>query len=180
MTDLTTISFTTIKGEKASLADYDGQVALVVNVASKCGLTPQYEALQSIYDRYREQGFAILGFPANNFAGQEPGTEEEIATFCSTNYNVTFPMFAKISVAGEDKHPFYAELIRTAPTAQPDGGAAMREKLSSFGMTPNPVPEVLWNFEKFLIGRNGDVIARFAPDVAPDAPVILQAIEAAL
>lgn len=180
MTELTNIPLTTIKGEKASLGDYEGQVALIVNVASKCGLTPQYEALEALYRRYHEQGFTILGFPANNFAGQEPGTEEDIAKFCSTTYDVTFPMFSKISVAGEDKHPFYAELIRAAPAAQPDGGAAMREKLSGFGIAPNPVPEVTWNFEKFLIDRGGNIVARFAPDVAPDAPVIVEAIEAAL
>lgn len=180
MTDLKDIPLVTIDGEQTSLGDYAGKVLLVVNVASKCGLTPQYEALQQLYERYGDRDFAVLGFPANNFGGQEPGTNEEIATFCSTTYDVSFPIFSKISVAGEDKHPFYAELIRSAPSAQPDGGAAMREKLSGFGLAPNPAPEITWNFEKFLVGRNGEVAARFAPNVAPDDAIVIQAIEAAL
>src|SRR3546814_2777997 len=105
---------------------------------------------------------------------------EEIATFCSTTYDVSFPIFSKISVAGEDKHPFYAELIRSAPSAQPDGGAAMREKLSGFGLAPNPAHEITWNFEKFLAGRNGEVAARFAPNDAHDATIVIQAIEEAM
>ncbi|HEY9581245.1 MAG TPA: glutathione peroxidase [Rhizorhapis sp.] len=180
MTDLKDIPLVTIDGEQTSLGDYAGKVLLIVNVASKCGLTPQYEALQQLYERYGGRDFAVLGFPANNFGGQEPGTNEEIATFCSTTYDVSFPIFSKISVAGEDKHPFYAELIRSAPSAQPDGGAAMREKLSGFGLAPNPAPEITWNFEKFLVGRNGEVAARFAPNVAPDDAIVIQAIEAAL
>lgn len=180
MTDLKDIPLVTIDGEQTSLGDYAGKVLLIVNVASKCGLTPQYEALQQLYERYGDRDFAVLGFPANNFGGQEPGTNEEIATFCSTTYDVSFPIFSKISVAGEDKHPFYAELIRSAPSAQPDGGAAMREKLSGFGLAPNPAPEITWNFEKFLVGRNGEVAARFAPNVAPDDAIVIQAIEAAL
>src|SRR3546814_3278787 len=128
MTDLKDIPLVTIDGEQTSLGDYAGKVLLIVNVASKCGLTPQYEALQQLYERYGDRDFAVLGFPANNFGGQEPGTNEEIATFCSTTYDVSFPIFSKISVAGEDKHPFYAELIRSAPSAQPDGGAAMRSE----------------------------------------------------
>lgn len=180
MADLKDIPLNTIKGEAARLADYEGDVVLIVNVASKCGLTPQYEELQSLYERYANRGFTILGFPANNFAGQEPGTDVEIANFCTTNYNVTFPMFAKISVAGEDKHPLYAELIRSAPPVQPDGGMAMREKLSGYGITPNPAPEVTWNFEKFLIDRDGKIVARFAPDVAPNADILVKGIEAVL
>ena len=180
VTELKDIPLNAIGGEQATLGDYAGKVVLIVNVASKCGLTPQYEALQSLYDRYRDKDFTIWGVPANNFAGQEPGTNEEIASFCTTNFGVTFPMLSKISVAGEDKHPFYAELIRSAPPAQPDGGAAMREKLSGYGIAPNPAPEVTWNFEKFLIGRDGAVIARFAPDVAPDADIVIKAIEEAL
>src|SRR3546814_4697074 len=116
MTDLKDIPLVTIDGEQTSLGDYAGKVLLIVNVASKCGLTPQYEALQQLYERYGGRDFAVLGFPANNFGGQEPGTNEEIATFCSTTYDVSFPIFSKISVAGEDKHPFYAELIRSAPS----------------------------------------------------------------
>jgi glutathione peroxidase len=180
MTELTDIAFTTINGQKASLADYDGKVALIVNTASKCGLTPQYEALQRLYEEYQDRKFTVLGFPANNFAGQEPGTDGDIASFCSVNYGVTFPMLSKISVAGDDKHPLYAALIEAAPPAQPDGGEAMRQKLSGHGITPNSAPEITWNFEKFLIGRDGEVITRFTPDVAPDADIVIEAIEAAL
>ena len=180
MTDLKHIPLNAIGGEETSLGDYAGKVVLIVNVASKCGLTPQYEALQSLYDRYSDRGFTIWGVPANNFAGQEPGSNDEIASFCTTNFGVTFPMLSKISVAGEDKHPFYAELIRSAPSAQPDGGAAMREKLSGHGIAPNPAPEVTWNFEKFLIGRDGNVVGRFAPTTAPDDAALVQAIEAEL
>src|SRR3546814_2285998 len=117
---------------------------------------------------------------SSDVCSSDLGTNEEIATFCSTTYDVSFPIFSKISVAGEDKHPFYAELIRSAPSVQPDGGAAMREKLSGFGLAPNPAPEITWNFEKFLVGRNGEVAARFAPNVAPDDAIVIQAIEPAL
>jgi glutathione peroxidase len=175
MTTLQQIPLKTIDGQPSSLGDYAGKVLLVVNVASKCGLTPQYEGLEAVYNKYKDEGFAVLGFPANNFAGQEPGTDEEIKDFCSTSYSVDFPMFSKISVAGEDKHPLYAELIK----AQPDtpNSATFRERLTGYGMTPNPEPEVLWNFEKFLIGRDGDVVARFAPDTTPDDDSVVSAIE---
>jgi glutathione peroxidase len=175
MTDLQTIPLTTIQGEDATLGDYAGKVLLVVNTASKCGLTPQYEGLETLYTKYRGDGFEVLGFPANNFAGQEPGTDAEIATFCETKFDVDFPMFSKISVAGGDKHPLYAAL--TAAVPQADDSAGFREKLQGYGMTPNPEPEVLWNFEKFLIGRDGDVVARFSPDTAPDDDRIVSAIE---
>jgi glutathione peroxidase len=161
------------------VADYAGDVALIVNVASKCGLTPQYEGLEKLHEHYRAQGFSVLGFPANDFAGQEPGSNDEIADFCRTNFSVSFPMFAKITVTGAEKHPLYAALTSAAPVAQGDG-AAFRDKLRGFGLTPNPEPEVLWNFEKFLIGRDGKVVARFAPTTAPDAPELVAAVEAAL
>ena len=177
MTDIQTIPLKTINGEAASLADYDGEVLLIVNVASKCGLTPQYEGLEALYRKYQDQGFAVLGFPANDFGAQEPGTNDEIQTFCTTNFGVDFPMFEKIPVTGEGKHPLYAALTEAQPKAEPNGGATFRERLSGYGMSPNPEPEVLWNFEKFLVGRDGEVVARFTPDTAPDADIVVEAIE---
>ncbi len=178
-TGLQSIPIETIKGEAASLANYAGKVVLVVNVASKCGLTPQYEGLEALYKKYRDQGLVVTGFPANEFAGQEPGSNEEIATFCTTNFAVDFPLFAKIVVAGPGTHPLYRELTRAIPKAAGDGDA-FREKLKGYGMTPNPEPEVLWNFEKFLIARDGAVVARFAPTTAPDDAALVAAIEAEL
>jgi glutathione peroxidase len=175
MTDLQTIPLKTIDGQDSSLGAYAGQVLLVVNTASKCGLTPQYEGLEALYTKYRDDGFAVLGFPANDFAGQEPGSDAEIASFCTTSFSVDFPMFSKISVAGADKHPLYAALTDAEPAAQ--GTETFRERLKGYGMTPNPEPEVLWNFEKFLIGRDGDVVARFSPDMAPNDDRIVTAIE---
>jgi glutathione peroxidase len=173
------IPLKTISGGDATLGNYAGKVLLVVNVASKCGLTPQYEGLESLYERYKDRGFAVLGFPANDFGAQEPGTDEEIAQFCQSNYLVGFPMFSKISVVGEDKHPLYRELTSAAPRAEGDA-EGFREKLKGCGMTPNPEPEVLWNFEKFLIARDGTVAARFAPTTVPDDPALIEAIEAEL
>jgi glutathione peroxidase len=176
---LTDIPLKTITDEEASLADYSGKVALVVNVASKCGLTPQYEGLEKLYETYQDRGFVVLGFPANDFAGQEPGTNEEIAEFCETKFAVEFPMFSKIAVTGADKHPLYDALTKAAPVAQGDA-EGFRERLRGYGMTPNPEPEVLWNFEKFLIARDGSVAGRFAPTTTPDDPALVGAIEAAL
>ena len=176
---VTDIPIETIDGKPASLGDYAGKVALVVNVASKCGLTPQYEGLEALSRDYRDKGLVVLGFPANDFGAQEPGTNEEIADFCTTKFAVDFPMFAKITVVGPDKHPLYAALTSAQPDAQGDA-AGFRERLKGFGMTPNPVPEVLWNFEKFLVGKDGKVVARFAPTTAPNDPALVGAIEAAL
>lgn len=157
----------TIDGAETNLGAYKGKVLLLVNVASKCGLTPQYEGLQNLYGEYRGKGFEILGFPANNFMSQEPGTEEEIKEFCSTNYNVSFPMFSKISVKGDDQHQLYHYLTETKPdTDVNDGG--LEEKLKGFGSVRSMPSEVLWNFEKFLIAKDGSIAARFAPDVKPD------------
>lgn len=178
-TALQDIPLKTIRNDDASLADYAGKVVLVVNVASKCGLTPQYEGLEKLYSDYKDQGLVVTGFPANDFAGQEPGTNEDIATFCTTNFAVDFPMFAKLVATGPDKHPLYAALTEAAPKAAGDGDA-FREKLRGYGMTPNPEPEVLWNFEKFLIARDGSVAGRFAPTMAPDDAELVAAIEAEL
>lgn len=147
----------TITGEPQSLAQYKGQVLLIINTASKCGFTKQYAGLQELYSTYKDHGLVVLGFPANNFGGQEPGTNEEIAQFCSTKFDVTFPMFGKISVKGDDIDPLYAWL-----TAHPNG------------------KKVSWNFNKFLIGRNGDLIAHFGSRTAPDDPKLIEAIEKAL
>jgi glutathione peroxidase len=180
---LTTIPLTTLSGESTSLAAFPNQVLLIVNVASKCGLTPQYTALEALYQRYKDRGFSILGFPSNDFAAQEPGTNEEIATFCSTEYPVTFPLFAKTPVVGPDKHPLYASLIEAQPTHIVHG--PWREGLAGYAAAngfppPNELPELLWNFEKFLVGRDGAVLARFAPDTPPDDPKVVAAIEAAI
>lgn len=157
----------TIEGEETNLSEYKDKVLLVVNVASKCGLTPQYEGLEKLYEKYRGRGFEILGFPANNFMEQEPGTNEEIKNFCSTNYNVQFPLFSKISVKGDDRHELYQYLTETKPETDVNDGD-LEEKLKGYGSERSQPDEVLWNFEKFLIGKNGEIAARFAPDVTPE------------
>ena len=176
---LATIPLTRLDGAADSLAGHAGKVLLVVNVASRCGLTPQYEGLEALYRRLRDRGFEVLGFPANDFGAQEPGSDAEIAGFCSANYGVSFPMFTKADVTGPGKQPLYAALTTARPTKEGDA-AGWREKLRGYGMTPTEDPEVLWNFEKFLIARDGRVAARFAPAVTPDDPALLAAIEAEL
>jgi glutathione peroxidase len=150
-----------LDGTPNVLADLNGKVTLVVNVASKCGLTPQYEQLETIHEQYADRGFSVLGVPCNQFLGQEPGTAEEIATFCSTTYGVTFPLTEKIEVNGDDRHPLYEQLTPVADAEGRDG-------------------DIQWNFEKFLVGADGSVVARFAPTVAPDDPAVVAAIESAL
>jgi len=150
-----------IDGKDVSLADYKGKVVMIVNVASFCGYTRQYEPLEKIYEQYKDQGFVILGFPANDFGAQEPGTDEEIKEFCSTKYSVTFPMFSKITVKGDDKHELYRWLTSGSGEAAPAG-------------------EVGWNFEKFLIDKNGNLIKRYSTRVEPDAATVTSDIEAAL
>jgi glutathione peroxidase len=179
MTDLAAIALTRIDGAPDSLAQHRGKVLLVVNVASKCGLTPQYGGLEKLYETYKDQGFEVLGFPANDFGAQEPGTHEEIAEFCKLNYGVSFPLFAKADVTGPDKQPLYAALIDAVPSKQGDV-EGMKAKFKGYGMTPNEDPEVLWNFEKFLIGKDGSVVARFAPAMTPEDPALVAAIEAEL
>lgn len=151
----------TISGEAQPLAAYRGKVALVVNVASKCGLTPQYEGLEELYRSYKDRGLTVLGFPCNQFAGQEPGTEQEIQAFCSTRYDVSFPLFSKLEVNGDTRHPLYAWL--TGEPTQPDGPG-----------------DVQWNFAKFLVGRDGKVLARFGPTTAPTSVPVVEAVEKAL
>ena len=158
MTTLFDFSEKTLDGKDQSLADFKGKAVLVVNVASKCGLTPQYQGLQKLYDKYAARGFAVLGFPCNQFAGQEPGTPAEIAEFCSRNYGVTFPLFAKIDVNGPKRAPLYAWL--TAEPTSPDGPG-----------------DVVWNFAKFLVDRSGAVAARFAPPTRPVSEEVVSAVE---
>jgi glutathione peroxidase len=152
-------SMTTITGEERSLEDYRGNVILIVNTASKCGLTPQYKGLESLYESHKDKGFVILGFPANNFGKQEPGSDEEIAEFCEQNYGVSFPMFSKISVKGDDIHPLYKQLT-TQPA--PIGG------------------KVQWNFQKYIVDREGNVVAMFGPRTKPDDLEMVALIETLL
>jgi glutathione peroxidase len=177
-TSLYDIPLKQIDGSAGSLANYGGKVLLVVNVASKCGLTPQYTGLESLYQDKRASGLEVLGFPANNFKGQEPGSDADISNFCSVNYDVHFPLFSKISVLGEDQHPLYAQLTAAQPAAVGDG--PFRERLKGYGVNPENPVDVLWNFEKFLLSRKGEVVARFAPDVAADDPRLVSAIDAEL
>jgi len=170
----------TIGGTPASLAEHKGKVILVVNVASKCGLTSQYEGLESLYCTYRDRGFVIAAFPANDFASQEPGTNEEIQSFCTENYAVDFPLYEKITVVGAQKHPLYSLLITAQPKATNTGPVPFAEDLRKYGLPTNAEPELLWNFEKFLISRSGQVVARFAPDTKPDDPALIRAIESEL
>jgi glutathione peroxidase len=167
-----------IDGSDATLGEHRGEVLLIVNVASKCGLTPQYEGLEKLHEKYRDKKFSVLGFPANDFAGQEPGSNEEIQQFCTTKFNVQFPLYSKIPVTGPDKHPLYKYLTESTP--QTEGREGMEKMLRGYKMEPTASPEVVWNFEKFLIGRNGQVIRRFAPDTAPDAQNLVAAIEGEL
>jgi glutathione peroxidase len=151
----------TLDGDASSLKAYEGKALLLVNVASQCGLTPQYTGLEELQKTYESKGFSVLGFPCNQFGEQEPGSPEEIATFCSTNYGVTFPLFEKIEVNGEGRHPIYAELEEVADQ---EGNAG----------------DIKWNFEKFLVGPTGDVVARFGPLVTPEDPALVDAIERTL
>ncbi|HEX3790983.1 MAG TPA: glutathione peroxidase [Pseudonocardiaceae bacterium] len=151
----------TLAGEAATLGDFAGKTILVVNVASKCGMTPQYEGLERLQQRYAERGFTVAGFPCNQFMGQEPGSAEEIATFCATTYGVTFPMFEKIEVNGENRHPLYAELVTTTDATGESG-------------------DIRWNFEKFLVDPSGAIAGRFRPSTEPEDEAVITAIEATL
>ena len=155
------IPVNTLFGEPASLGDLSGKTLLVVNVASKCGLTPQYEGLERLHERYRDRGFSVVGFPCNQFGGQEPGSADQIQEFCSVNYGVSFPLFEKIDVNGPDRHPIYAELTEV-PDAAGEAG------------------DIQWNFEKFLISPDGKVAGRFRPQTEPEDPQLVAAIEASL
>ncbi|MBE0152244.1 glutathione peroxidase [Serratia sp. PL7] len=174
------IPLQTIENQSTTLNAYAGKVLLVVNVASECGLTKQYEGLEKLYETWRGQGFAVLGFPSNEFLGQEPGSNEEILAFCRGTFGVQFPMFAKIEVNGEGRHPLYRELIAAQPQAVAPEGSGFLERMSSKGRAPKHTGDILWNFEKFLIGRDGTVIQRFSPDMTPEDPQVSEAIKQAL
>ena len=178
MASVYNIPVNTIQGQPVDLSQYEGKVLLIVNVASKCGLTPQYEGLQKLYSEKKQQGFEILGFPSNDFLEQEPGSNEEIEQFCSVNYQVDFPLFAKVPVVGEDKHPLYETLTNAIPERLGEG--PWWKDLVDYGLTPNNPPEVLWNFEKFLVSKTGEVVARFAPDITADDARIVDAINTEL
>ncbi|WP_409307384.1 glutathione peroxidase [Pectobacterium sp. B1J-3] len=178
--EIYTIPLKTITGEATTLGAYQGKVALIVNVASQCGLTKQYEALETIYETYRDRGLVVLGFPSNEFGGQEPGSEEEIQAFCRGTFGVQFPMFSKIEVNGAHRHPLYQLLIREQPKATGSMLSGFYERLVNKGRKPKNPEDILWNFEKFLIDRQGQVIQRFAPDLAPDHATIVNAVEEAL
>jgi glutathione peroxidase len=169
-----------IDGSASSLAEFQGSVMLIVNVASACGLTPQYTGLEQVYEKYRDKGFKVLGFPANDFAAQEPGTNEEIMEFCESKYSVQFPMFQKIAVKGETQHPLYHYLTTAKTDAYGDKDSGLRKTLAQHGLGPTNDTDIVWNFEKFLVGKHGEVVARFAPDITPDDPRITQAIESEL
>lgn len=178
--DIYSTQVKTIDGTETDLSDYKGKVLMIVNVASKCGLTPQYEGLERIYEKYRQHGFEVLGFPANDFLAQEPGTEEEIQNFCSTNYNVQFPLFSKISVRGDHKHLLYKKLTAERSEADVTNGAEFEEKLAGFGQSRERPDDILWNFEKFIVDKNGKVAARIAPDVPADDQRVIAKIESAI
>ena len=160
MTDLFSVPLTLNDGTETDFGRYRGQVVLVVNVASQCGFTPQYAGLQALHNKFEDDGFTVLGVPCNQFAGQEPGSDADIAEFCDRNFGVTFPLTAKADVRGKNQHPLYARLTKFKK-----------------GLLPGLVK---WNFEKFLINRDGEIVARFAPTVEPDAPEVIEAVQAAL
>ncbi|HAC81264.1 MAG: glutathione peroxidase [Candidatus Binatia bacterium] len=161
MSSLHDFSMKNIDGEEQSLADFAGKVVLLVNVASQCGLTPQYKGLEALQQKYADLGFAVVGFPCNQFAGQEPGSDADVKTFCETSFGVTFPMFSKIDVNGDDQAPLYKWLTSTPTTPEADG-------------------DIKWNFGKFLIGKQGQILSRFEPPTDPEAKEVLAGIEAAL
>ncbi|NEB76649.1 glutathione peroxidase [Streptomyces sp. SID14478] len=158
MTVYDAVEIDRLQGGSADLSQYLGKAVLIVNVASKCGLTPQYNALEDLQKQFADRGFTVLGVPCNQFMGQEPGSADEIAEFCSATYGVTFPMTEKVEVNGGERHPLYANLVETADAEGHSG-------------------DIRWNFEKFLVGRSGEVVARFAPQTTPDAPEVVAAIE---
>jgi glutathione peroxidase len=176
-TPIQSIPVRRITGEETTLSEHNGKVVLIVNVASKCGLTGQYEALEKLYREHSDKGFVVCGFPSNDFAGQEPGTNEEIQSFCTLNFGVDFPLYEKITVVGDGRHPLYSELIAAQPQAISTSDTPFAEDLKRYGIQPNPEPEVLWNFEKFIVDRKGKVAARFAPNTTPDDPALVKAIE---
>jgi glutathione peroxidase len=166
-----------IDGSDLSLDEFKGKVMLVVNVASKCGLTPQYEGLEKLYKQYKERGLTVLGFPANEFAGQEPGSNEDIQQFCTMNFGVDFPMFQKIVVKGEGQHPLYSFLTEKKPETTMKEGGKLIGLLKEKNLLSGKHNDVKWNFEKFLINKKGEVVDRFSPELDPLDPIIVKAVE---
>lgn len=166
-----------IDGKETSLEEFKGNVMLLVNVASKCGLTPQYEGLEKLHKQYQEKGLSVLGFPANEFLAQEPGSNAEIQQFCTMNFGVEFPMFEKIVVKGDGQHPLYSFLTETRPNATMKEGGNLLARLKEKGLLGGKANDIKWNFEKFLINRKGEVVDRFSPDVDPMDPMIIKAVE---
>lgn len=175
MSDLYNIAVTTIDGTDQTLAAYKGKTLLIVNVASKCGLTPQYTALEALYKKYQDRGLVVLGFPCNQFAGQEPGSEAEISEFCQLNYGVSFPLFAKLDVNGDQRHPLYTHMLEALPGRTFSAGSDFVAKLKNFGVEALE-GDILWNFEKFLVSAEGEVVGHFAPDMAPDDAILQTAL----
>jgi glutathione peroxidase len=183
--DIQSIPFKRADGGETTLAEHAGKVVLVVNVASKCGLTPQYDGLQALHARYKDKGLQVVGFPANEFLAQEPGTDSEIQQFCRLNYGVEFPVYAKLVVKGEGIHPLYAALTQAVPEAEgPSGFAAAtavaKNLIRSKTNGSRGPGDITWNFEKFILDRRGQVAARFAPDIKPEDPALVEALEAEL
>ncbi len=182
MSDLHSISIRRADKTETTLGEFREKVILIVNVASKCGLTSQYEGLERIHEKYAGRGFNVLGFPANEFGAQEPGTDAEIQQFCTLNFGVKFPVFSKVVVKGPGQHPLYAHLTSEYPEATKKGSSVRKvfRKLLFSGSFTGESGEITWNFEKFLIDRKGEIVARFAPDVLPDDPLVIEAIESEL
>jgi glutathione peroxidase len=173
------IPLKTIDGKNTSLKAYEGQALLIVNVASKCGLTPQYQQLETLYKNYKDKGFTVLGFPANDFGSQEPGSNTEIQQFCSMTYGVDFPMFEKIEVTGAHRHPLYNTLTSAKPVAE-NNGEDFEGKLKGYGYSRKEANGILWNFEKFVVNKKGEITHRFSPNLTPNDPMIVKAIEEAI
>ena len=179
MTNIYDIEVRTIDGKTVTLGDYRGKTLLIVNVASECGLTPQYEQLEALYEAKKDRGLVVLGFPSNEFGGQEPGSEDQIQDFCTSTYGVRFPMFSKISVNGSDRHPLYRELLNAMPDRTADSRSEFVERLKGYGIERD-AGDILWNFEKFLVSGDGEVVGHYSPDMTPDHPILAEAIDTAL
>lgn len=166
-----------IDGTNTDIRKYEGKVLLLVNVASECGLTPQYKGLENLYNKYKDKGLVVLGIPANEFGAQEPGSNNEIQEFCQMNYGITFPMFEKIVVKGKEQHPLYKFLISSKPEAKMKPDSKLIPLLKEKGLLTGNPEDIKWNFEKFLISKDGQIVERFSPDIDPLDPMILQAVE---
>ena len=178
MTTLYDIDVTTIDGQTIKMNEFAGRTLLVVNVASKCGLTPQYEQLEALYEQYKDSGFAVLGFPSNEFGAQEPGSNEEIQAFCSSTYGVQFPMFDKICVNGAERHPLYQAMIEAQPRRVSLENSELTKKLLEYGLLEGRgESDIMWNFEKFLVNNKGEVVARFAPDITVESEPLKSSLE---